>query len=52
LKAIAIDKCFADHNGLAPGAKATAIIGWLKVEYNLAHDDAMSIVAYLKGKRN
>lgn len=52
LKAIAIDKGLADKNGLAPGVKAGAIIDWLKRDFDLGHGHAMSIVAYIKGKRN
>lgn len=52
LKSIAIDKGLADENGLAPGIKATAIVDWLKSEFDLGHGHAMSIVAYIKGKRN
>lgn len=50
LKAIAIDKGLADEAGLAPGAKAGAIIDWLKADYELGHGHAM-IVAWIKGKR-
>lgn len=52
LKAIAIEKDLADDQGLAPGVKAGAIIDWLKADYDLGHGHAMSIVAYLKGKRS
>ena len=52
LKAIAIDKGLADENGLAPGIKPTAIIDWLKADFDLGHGHAMSIVAYIKGKRS
>jgi len=52
LKKIAIDKGFADEIGLAPGVKATAIVDWLKQDFDLGHGHAMSIVAYIKGKRN
>lgn len=52
LKAIAIEKGLADDEGLAPGVKAGAIIDWLKQDYDLGHGHAMSIVAYLKGKRS
>ena len=51
LKAIAIGKGLADENGLAPGVKAGAIIDWLKDDFDLGHGHAMSIVAYIKGKR-
>lgn len=52
LKAIAIDKGLADQDGLAAGVKATAIVDWLKRDFDLGHGHAMSIVAYIKGKRN
>ncbi|WP_422059774.1 DUF4287 domain-containing protein [Sphingopyxis sp.] len=52
LKAIAIEKGLADESGLAPGVKATAIIDWLKADYDLGHGHAMAIVAYIKGKRS
>ncbi|UKK86224.1 DUF4287 domain-containing protein [Sphingopyxis sp. BSN-002] len=52
LKAIATEKGLADANGLAPGVKATAIVDWLKQDFDLGHGHAMSIVAYIKGKRN
>lgn len=52
LQAIAIEKGLADAEGLAPGIKAGAIIDWLKADYDLGHGHAMSIVAYLKGKRS
>ena len=52
LKSIAIDRGLADDSGLAPGIKATAIIDWLKHDFDLGHGHAMSIVAYIKGKRN
>lgn len=52
LKAIATEKGLADANGLAPGVKATAVTDWLKKDFDLGHGHAMSIVAYIKGKRN
>jgi hypothetical protein len=52
LKSLAIDKGLADENGLAPGVKATAIVDWLKSDFDLGHGHAMSIVAWIKGKRN
>ena len=51
LKTLAIDKGLADKNGLAPGIKPGAVIDWLKGDFDLGHGHAMSIVAYLKGKR-
>ena len=52
LKVIAIDKGLAYADGLAPGVKAVAIIDWLKQDYDLGHGHAMSIVAWIKGKRS
>ena len=52
LKTLAIGRGLADAKGLAPGVKATAIIDWLKRDFDLGHGHAMSIVAYIKGKRN
>ena len=52
LKASATEKGLADANGFAPGVKATAIVDWLKQDFDLGHGHAMSIVAYIKGKRN
>lgn len=52
LKAIAIDKSLADADGLAAGVKAGQIIDWLKADYGLGHGHAMSIVAWIKGKRS
>ena len=52
LKTLAIGRGLADAKGLAPGVKATAIIDWLKRDFVLGHGHAMSIVAYIKGKRN
>ena len=52
LKTLAIGRGLADAKGLAPGVKATAIIDWLKPDFDLGHGHAMSIVAYIKGKRS
>jgi hypothetical protein len=52
LKSLAIGKGLADENGLAPGVKPGAIIDWLKADYDLGHGHAMSIVAWIKGKRS
>ena len=51
LKSMAIDQGLADQSGLAPGVKATAVVDWLKRDFDLGHGHAMSIVAYIKGKR-
>lgn len=52
LKTLAIGKGLADQNGLAPGVKPGAVIDWLKGDFDLGHGHAMSIVAYIKGKRS
>lgn len=52
LQALAVEKGFANESGLRPEVKAGQIIQWLKEDYDLGHGHAMSIVAYLKGKRS
>ena len=52
LKSLAIGKGLADDQGLASGVKAGAVTDWLKRDFDLGHGHAMSIVAYLKGKRS
>lgn len=52
LQAQAMQMGLADATGLAPGVKAGAVIDWLKADYGLGHGHAMSIVAYIKGKRS
>lgn len=52
LRAIAIEKGLADDKGLVPGVKATAVVDWLKDDFDLGHGHAMSIVAFIKGKRS
>lgn len=52
LAAQAVQKGLADEKGLALGVKAGAVIDWLKADYGLGHGHAMSIVAYIKGKRS
>ncbi|MBW8294234.1 DUF4287 domain-containing protein [Sphingopyxis sp.] len=51
LKALAIERGLADDSGLAPGVKSGAVIDWLKGDFDLGHGHAMSIVAFIKGKR-
>lgn len=51
LKALAIDRGLADESGLEPGVKPGAVIDWLKGDFDLGHGHAMSIVAFIKGKR-
>lgn len=50
LRALAIGKGLADENGLV--AKPMAVVDWLKADFSLGHGHAMSIVAYIKGKRS
>lgn len=50
LRALAIDKGLADDGGLI--AKPMAVVDWLKADFGLGHGHAMSIVAYIKGKRD
>ena len=52
LKSIAISKGLVNEDGLAAGVKPAAIIDWLKSDFDLGHGHAMSIVAYIKGKRS
>ncbi|MBN8842873.1 MAG: DUF4287 domain-containing protein [Sphingomonadales bacterium] len=52
LKVLATEKGLADAGGIAPGVKAGAIVDWLKTDFQLGHGHAMSIVAYIKGKRD
>ena len=51
LKALAIDRGLADENGHTPGVKPGAVLDWLKGDFDLGHGHAMSIVAFIKGKR-
>ena len=52
LNALATEKGLAADGDLAPGVKAGAVIDWLKQDFDLGHGHAMSIVAWIKGKRN
>lgn len=51
LRALAVERGLADAGGLAAGAKAGAVVDWLKQDFDLGHGHAMSIVAFIKGKR-
>jgi Domain of unknown function (DUF4287) len=48
-KRIAEEKGFVENVELK--VKAGEIVNWLKTDYDLGHGHAMSIFAYLKGKR-
>jgi hypothetical protein len=52
LAALAREKGLAVEGDLAPGVKAGQVVEWLKSDFGLGHGHAMSIVAYLKGKRD
>ena len=52
LMAQAEAKGFVEKGALKPGVKASQIVDWLKIDHNLGHGHAMSIVAYFKGKRS
>ena len=49
---LATEKGLAADGDLASGVKAGAVIDWLKQDFDLDHGHAMSIVAWIKGKRN
>lgn len=49
---LAEEKGFAIDGKLNPNTKATEIVDWLKKDFDLGHGHAMSIFAYIKGKRN
>ena len=51
LCAMAVERGLADADGLAAGVKAGAVVDWLKQDFGLGHGHAMSIVAFIKGKR-
>lgn len=48
-KAKAEEKSFTANGILKPEVKATAIVAWLKDDYELGHGHAMAIYALLKG---
>ena len=52
LAALAREKGLAVEGGLAPGIKAGQVLDWLKSDFDLGHGHAMSIVAYIRGKRD
>jgi hypothetical protein len=49
---MAMDKGFADPQGIVQGVKAKQIIDWLGAEFGLGHGHSMAIVALLKGKKD
>lgn len=49
---LAVEKGFAENGQLKKGIKATDIVNWLKADYELGHGHAMSIYAYITGKRS
>ena len=49
---LAIEKGFYEDKEIKTGIKAAQITNWLKEDFELGHGHAMSIYAYLKGKRN
>ncbi len=51
LKEIATEKGFVENGKLKAAVKAGEILDWLKTDFELGHGHAMSIYAYLKGKR-
>ncbi|MBD3744724.1 MAG: DUF4287 domain-containing protein [Sphingopyxis terrae] len=51
LRAMAVERGLAGADGLAAGVKAGAVVDWLKQDFGLGHGHAMSIVAFIKGKR-
>ena len=51
LEEIATKKGFLENGKLKPSVKAGEIVDWLRADFDLGHGHAMSIYAYLKGKR-
>lgn len=50
-RALAEKKGFTQNGQLAAGAKAGAIVKWLKEDFQLGHGHAMAIYALLKGSK-
>jgi len=42
---------FAEGGKLKAGAKAGAVVAWLKADFALGHGHAMAIVALLRGRK-
>ena len=51
LRKLAEQKGFTKRGKLAPGAKAGAIVRWLKEDFKLGHGHAMAVYALLKGTK-
>jgi hypothetical protein len=50
-RALAEDKGFTHNGQLTAGVKASAVVKWLKEDFQLGHGHAMAIVAVLKGTK-
>lgn len=51
-KKLAEKKGFTSNGELKSGLKATAIVSWLKEDFDLGHGHSMAIYALLKGMKN
>ena len=51
-RALAEKRGFTQNGRLAAGAKAGAIVRWLKEDFQLGHGHAMAIYALLKGTKH
>jgi hypothetical protein len=49
-KRMAEEKGFLINGKLAPSVKATAIVDWLKADFDLGHGHCMALFAAFKGK--
>ncbi len=52
LSQLAEARGFVKDGRLNPETRAMQVVDWLKADYGLGHGHAMSVVAYLKGKRS
>jgi hypothetical protein len=48
---LAEEKRLTENGQLAEGVKASAIVEWLKTDFQLGHGHAMAIVALLNGSK-
>ncbi|NSL85315.1 DUF4287 domain-containing protein [Chitinophaga solisilvae] len=48
---LAEKKGFIQKGKIAPGIKAGQIVAWLKEDFGLGHGHAMSLYAWMNGKR-